>query len=280
MVYAIATEQNIAKLFMAALIPGLMAVLFYAVRHCHRRQTAIPSIAPVLARVGMALSAAGAWLLTLPAIVVLTLVIGGIYGGVFTPTEAAAVGTVAMLVIGLLQRRLGWREIMDSHAPDGGDRRHDLHHPARRGGVRRLPRALASCRHAAAELVAQSGLPPYAIMAVLMLFYILLGAVMDELAMILLTLPVFFPIVRALDFGIPPDEVGDLVRHSGADRGRHRPDGAADRPQCVRGVGSIAKDVPIHKTYRAHAAVHRRRYRQDWAAHRVSRVSRYGSCAC
>ena len=83
-----------------------------------------------------------------------------------------------------------------------------------------------------------------------MLFYILLGAVMDELAMILLTLPVFFPIVQALDFGMPADEVGDLVRHPRADRGRHRPDRAADRPQRVRRISSIAKNVPIASTYR------------------------------
>lgn len=68
--------------------------------------------------------------------------------------------------------------------------------------------ALSRLPTLAAELVASSGLQPYAIMALLMVFYILLGAVMDELAMILLTLPVFFPIIQALDFGIPPEDVG------------------------------------------------------------------------
>jgi TRAP-type C4-dicarboxylate transport system permease large subunit len=60
--------------------------------------------------------------------------------------------------------------------------------------------ALSQLPTKAAELVGNSGLLPYAIMALLMLFYILLGAVMDELAMILLTLPVFYPVVQALDF--------------------------------------------------------------------------------
>lgn len=59
----------------------------------------------------------------------------------------------------------------------------------------------------AAQAIAGLGLPPYAVLIVLLAFYILLGAVMDELAMILLTLPVFFPIVSALDFGLPADEV-------------------------------------------------------------------------
>jgi C4-dicarboxylate transporter, DctM subunit len=55
-------------------------------------------------------------------------------------------------------------------------------------------------------MITEAGLPPYAVLVVLLAFYILLGAVMDELAMILLTLPVFFPIVTALDFGLPSDE--------------------------------------------------------------------------
>ena len=82
-----------------------------------------------------------------------------------------------------------------------------------------------------------------------MVFYILLGAVMDELAMLLLTLPVFFPIVQALDFGLPARRGGDLVRHPGADRGRHRPHCAADRPQRVRHQLD-RQDVPIAATYR------------------------------
>ena len=122
-----------------------------------------------------------------------------------------------------------------------------------------------SCRPSAAELVGKLGLPPYAIMVALMLFYILLGAVMDELAMILLTLPVFFPIVQALDFGMPADEVGDLVRHPGADRRRHRPDRAADRPQRVRHQ-PIAKDVPIAYDLSRRAAVHCHRHRAPRAA--------------
>jgi TRAP-type C4-dicarboxylate transport system permease large subunit len=56
-------------------------------------------------------------------------------------------------------------------------------------------------------MITEAQMPPYAVLLVLLAFYILLGAVMDELAMILLTLPVFFPIVTALDFGLPSDEV-------------------------------------------------------------------------
>lgn len=246
-VYAIATEQNIAKLFMAAIVPGLLAVLFYAVviRIVVSRK---PEIAPIQPRAGWS-ERGWAILLTMPALVVLTLVIGGIYSGVFTPTEAAAVGTIAMLAIGLLQRRLGWGKIKEA-----------MLQTAQTAGMIFIILlgaevfdaflALSQLPAKAAELVAGSGLPPYAIMAILMLFYILLGAVMDELAMILLTLPVFFPVVRALDFGIPADEVGiwfGILVLMVVGIGLTAPPIGLN----VFVVSAIAKDVPIHKTYRA-----------------------------
>jgi tripartite ATP-independent transporter DctM subunit len=245
-VYAIATEQNIAKLFMAAMVPGLLAVVFYSVviLIVVRRN---PQIAPVQEQTG-ATERLQYLLLIWPAIVVLGLVIGGIYGGIFTPTEAAAVGTVAMLSIGLLQRRLNWTKIKEAMAQT-----------AQTAGMIFIILlgaevfdaflALSQLPSKAAELVGRSGLPPYAIMALLMLFYILLGAVMDELAMILLTLPVFFPVVQALDFGMPADEVGiwfGILVLMVVGVGLIAPPIGLN----VFVVSAIAKDVPIHKTYR------------------------------
>jgi TRAP-type C4-dicarboxylate transport system permease large subunit len=101
----------------------------------------------------------------------------------------------------------------------------------------------------AAEWVTSQGLPPYVVMVCLLALYILLGAVMDELAMILLTLPVFFPIVSALDFGLPPDEVaiwfGILVLVVVGIGLTAPPIGLN-----VFVVSAIARDVPILKTYR------------------------------
>ena len=141
-----------------------------------------------------------------PILLVAVIVVGGIYGGVFTPTEGAAVGAIAMLVVGLAQRTLGWREIKES-----------VIQTAETSGmifiillgaeVFSAFLGLSQLPTQAAEWVTSLGLPPYAVMVAILAFYILLGAVMDELAMILLTLPVFFPIVSALDFGMLPDEV-------------------------------------------------------------------------
>jgi TRAP-type C4-dicarboxylate transport system permease large subunit len=102
----------------------------------------------------------------------------------------------------------------------------------------------------AAQAIAGLGLPPHAVLIMLLAFYILLGAVMDELAMILLTLPVFFPIITALDFGMAPDDVavwfGILVLIVCGIGLTAPPIGLN-----VFVVNAIARDVPMFATYRA-----------------------------
>jgi TRAP-type C4-dicarboxylate transport system permease large subunit len=232
-VYGISTEQNIAKLFMAAFIPGFMAALFYClvIALVVRRR---PELGPALPRVPMERRLrdfAAVW----PAILVALVVLGGIYGGVFSPTEGAAVGVdknkgkavkaygnmtaemldevegaavgvAAMLVVAVLVGGMRWAGLKAA-----------LLQTAETAGMIFLILlgadvfnaflALSQLPVAAAEWIGGSGFAPYGVMALILLFYILLGAVMDELAMILLTLPIFFPIVQALDFGMAPDDV-------------------------------------------------------------------------
>ncbi len=97
-VYAISTEQNIAKLFQAALIPGILASLFYCltIAIVVRRN---PALAPVLPRMSWP-ERIPALFAIWPAVTVAGVVLGGIYGGLFTPTEGASIGAVAMLITG------------------------------------------------------------------------------------------------------------------------------------------------------------------------------------
>jgi TRAP-type C4-dicarboxylate transport system permease large subunit len=153
-----------------------------------------------------------------------------------------------MIVIALAQRALGWAEFRDA-----------LLQTAETSGmifiiilgsqVFEAFLGRSQLPEKAAEFVAGFGLPPLGVIAVLMLFYILLGAVMDELAMILLTLPVFFPIVTALDFGLPPDETaiwfGILVLIVVGIGLTCPPIGLN-----VFVVSAIARDVPITTIYR------------------------------
>jgi TRAP-type C4-dicarboxylate transport system permease large subunit len=286
-VYAITTEQNIAKLFQAALVPGLMAAAFYCATialmvwrnpglapfsglplEAAPKQSKWPKLLAALAAAAIGVQflrgalepedaglAAGLALLVgfvdvavMPAIAVAAIVVGGIYGGVFTPTEGAAVGALAMLVIGLLQRRLGFREIVDA-----------LRQTAETSGMIFMILlgaevfgaflALTRLPTAAAEWIGHAGFAPLVVVAAMMATYVLLGAVMDELAMILLTLPVFFPVVVALDFGMTPDEVaiwfGILVLIVVGIGLTAPPIGLN-----VFVVSSIARDVPMTQTYR------------------------------
>jgi C4-dicarboxylate transporter DctM subunit len=243
-VYAISTEQNIAKLFQAALIPGLLATVFYCIviAWVVARD---PKAGPVVPPKAGGNSLIAIW----PAIVVAGIVLGGIYGGVFTPTEGAAVGAVAMLLIGVLRGSLGLPDIKTSMLQTA-ETTAMIFAILLGAEVFNAFLALSQLPTRAAEVIAGSGFPPYAILAFLLMFYVALGAVMDELAMILLTLPVFFPVVSALDFGLPSEEAaiwfGILVLIVVGVGLTAPPIGLN-----VFVVSALAKDVPIMATYRA-----------------------------
>lgn len=245
-VYAISTEQNIAKLFKAALIPGLLAALMYCITialmvradatlgPAHERTPWAERLKPLIG--------------VIPAMLVALAVVGGIYGGVFTPTEGASVGAFLMLAIGLFRRTLGFREIKQAILQTA-ETSAMIFAILLGAEVFNAFLALTQVPTAAAEMIAASGWQPYTVLVGLLLFYIVLGGVMDELAMILLTLPVFFPIVTALDFGMPSDDIaiwfGILVLIVVGIGMTCPPIGLN-----VFVVASLARDVPVTRIYR------------------------------
>jgi tripartite ATP-independent transporter DctM subunit len=195
-VYAILTEQNIAKLFAAAIIPGILAMIGYLVV-IFLYASSRPDMAP--------LSPTQSWSEKLPALVaiwpivgVFLIVFGGIYGGFFSPTEGAGVGAVLTMLLGLAKKELklsGMQSALLSTAETtamvflifiGAD-------------MMNATLALTEMPKMVAAWV--SGLPvaPLGIVTAVLILYILLGCVMDELSMLLLTIPVIFPAVMALD---------------------------------------------------------------------------------
>ena len=245
-VYAISTEQNIAKLFMAALIPGLLATAFYmlAVLILARLRPHTMPPAPALA----AAERRAAFRNVLPVLAIAVMVIGGIYGGIFTPTESAAIGVIATLAVALARRSL-----------DGAGLLAALRATAETSAmifaillgaeVFNAFLALTQAPDLLAEWITLQELPPYGVLALLLLAYLVLGAVMDELAMILLTLPVFFPVVTALDFGLTTEETaiwfGMLVLIVVGIGLTAPPIGLN-----VFVVSGLAKDVPMARIYR------------------------------
>lgn len=245
-IYAITVEQNISHLFMAAFVPGLLATLFYLVTIflvARRKPDAMPRHEPV-ANGERWKHARAVW----PVLLVAVLVVGGIYGGVFSPTEGAAVGTIALLVIGLVQRSLGWAALKTSILNTASTTAM-IFVILMGSEIFNAFLALSQMPTQAAAFITGFDLPPYGVLAAILALYILLGAVMDELAMILLTLPVFFPIVSALDFGMQPDDLAiwfGILLLIVVGIGLTAPPIGLN----VFVISAIAKGVPIARTYR------------------------------
>jgi C4-dicarboxylate transporter DctM subunit len=246
-VYCILTEQNIAKLFAAAFIPGFIAAALYLAAIAiyvklypdHGPATARHSRAELLAALR------GVW----PIIAIFVLMFGGIYGGWFTPTEGAAVGAASTLIVTLAMRELdiaGVKRCFYGTAVATGM----IFMIFLGADMLNAALALSQMPVQFARAVAASGLPPLAVVLGILAFYLLLGCVMDELAMILLTIPVLFPAVMGLDlyglsvthkaiwFGILVlcvVEVGLIAPPVGLN---------------VYVVHSYARDVPMAETYR------------------------------
>ena len=211
-IYAILTEQNIVEMFAAALVPGLLAVLGYL--FAVRLYVAIaPGAAPPAARMAWRDRLGplvGVW----PVVAIFGLVVGGIVGdwdwtrggvqALFTPTEGAAVGAVATGLYAALSGNLARGDLRDAI----------LETAAATGliflillGAQVFNTFLAYTRapQEIAFWVSGQDVAPLAVLLGMLLIYLLLGCVMDSLSMILLTIPVFFPIVEGLDFGLGPE---------------------------------------------------------------------------
>jgi C4-dicarboxylate transporter DctM subunit len=198
-IYAIITEQSIGKLFLAAIVPGVIAVIGYAIAigaYVHFNPDAGPAGPRVPWRERLR-SLKPAW----PVAAIFVLVIGGIYLGVFTPTEGAAIGAAATGLVAALYGRLGWRALR-SCLIDTAQATAVIFLILIGADVYNAFLALSQLPVEVADTLAASGLAPMSILIGVLLIYLLLGCVMDSLAMILLTVPVFFPLVTGLDFGM------------------------------------------------------------------------------
>jgi tripartite ATP-independent transporter DctM subunit len=245
-IYAILAEQNIAKLFAAAMVPGIIAMLGYMIAIAIYVRL-VPGQAPDAEATSQRMNAALLWGVG-PIAVIFVLVFGGIYGGFFTPTEGAAVGAAATFVAALIKREIDWRKF-----------KHCFYATAESSamifliflGADLMNASLALTQVPAqlAGVVAGWGLSPVMVVAAIMLFYVVLGSVMDELSMILLTIPIFFPMVIGLDFGMPKESVaiwfGIMVLMT-VGFGLLAPPVGLN----VYIVNGMARDIPIGESYR------------------------------
>lgn len=195
-IYAIMTEQNIAKLFVAAFIPGIIAAIGYML------------VIGIIARVKPMDAPRGdrytwsqrltALLETWPVLLIFAVVIGGIYGGFFTPTEAASIGTVATAFVAWTSGGLRGKSFMEC-----------MYGAAAATGmiflillgadVLNVFLALTQINTELAKWVVSMNWPPLMVVFTIIGIYLFLGCIMDSLSMLLLTIPVFFPIIMGID---------------------------------------------------------------------------------
>ena len=245
-IYAILTEQNISKLFAAAIVPGLIAMIGYMIAVAIYVRV-VPGQAPEVESEPRKLTLK-AMLGVLPIVGIFMLVFGGIYGGLFTPTEGAAVGATTTFLTALGKREMSIQKFKDCFYGTAASAAMiffiflgaDLMNSAL--ALTQVPNQLAGA-------VGGWGLSPLIVVVAILLFYVLLGAVMDELSMLLLTIPIFFPIVMGLDFGMPKESVaiwfGIMVLMT-VGFGLIAPPVGLN----VYIVNGLAKNVPMGETYR------------------------------
>ena len=246
LVYAILAEQNIAKLFAAAMVPGILAMIGYMIAIAIYVRL-YPGHAPELDSVPGRVT----WRLVggvLPIAIIFMIVFGGIYGGLFSPTEGAGVGAASTFVAALLKREIDWRKF-----------KHCFYATAQASGMIFLifigadlmnsALALTQVPTQLAAVVKSMGLSPLLVVTAIVLLYMALGCIMDELSILLLTIPIFFPLVIGLDFGMPRESVaiwfGIMVLVTVGFGLLSPPVGLN-----VYVVNGMAGDVPIGESYR------------------------------
>lgn len=196
-IYGILTQVSIGRLFIAGLVPGILQVLFYIGTisfMCHRN----PNLGPASPKTSIKEKAASVKL-TWPVILLFVLIIGGLYAGVFTPTEAGALGAFGALVISLVRRQINAPRFASSLMSTA---RLSAMIIALIMGAFIFNQFLAVTRipFIASQYINELGMNKYLIMFCIILLYIFLGIFLDIQAACVLTIPIIYPIIVALGY--------------------------------------------------------------------------------
>ncbi|WP_108501633.1 TRAP transporter large permease [Paracoccus indicus] len=245
-VYAIIVEVNIVTMFAAALIPGILATLmFIATIALYVRF--VPGSGPKAQPVGRS-DLIAASIAMLPVLVIFGVVIGGIYAGIYSPTAAAAIGVVMVVIYGVARGRLGLTDMVEA-----------MLETARNSGMiflivfgaelLKIFMSRAGVPQAAADLLQNSGMAPMTIMVLIIVTFLVLGCLMDSLSMVILAIPFFWPVVAGLDFGLSPDETKlwfGIIILVVVELGLITPPVGLN----VFIINAVARDVPMRETFR------------------------------
>lgn len=207
-VYGMATEQSVGKLFMAGILPGILLMLLYmgAIYILTLRN---PDLGPAGPKSGWRERVESLRGGLGEVLFVFALSIGGLFAGWFTPTEAGAVGAAGVLAVSLVERRLSWEGFKKSLYDTTRTSAMIMFMVA---GAVMFGRFMAVSR-VPFELANWAGgldLPSFAIMAIILFIYLVLGCFIDALALVLLTIPIFYP-VAVTTLGYDPIWFGVII---------------------------------------------------------------------
>lgn len=202
-IYALLTEQNIVKLFLAASVPAVLAVLGFIIAIAVYVRI-FTDAAPLQQKASLQTrlrSLGSIWHI----VGIFVVVLGGIYGGFFTPAEGASIGVVLTAAVGVVTRTLSLEALVESLVETaatsamifvilfGAD-------------IFNVAMALSRAPTTLADWFIAADIGPMIVLLLVVGFYLVMGCVMDSLSMIVLTVPVFFPTMMSLDFGLLPEQ--------------------------------------------------------------------------
>jgi tripartite ATP-independent transporter DctM subunit len=245
-IYAILAEQNIEKLFVAALIPGILAAIGYMIAISVWVRMS-PNSAAVKDRVpwGERMKALGqVW----PVILIFVAVVGGIYAGIFTPTEAAAVGAAGTGLVALASGQMTWGKLNQAILSTAASSAM-IFLIILGAGIYNNFLSLTQLPQTASAWVGDQGFSPWFILTLVLIMYLIFGCVMDSLSMVLLTVPIIFPIMSVLDFGMSANDFGlwfGILVLIVVEVGLITPPVGMN----LFIINSMAKDTPIGQTYK------------------------------
>ncbi len=239
-VYGILTEESIGKLFIAGVFPGLLLSLFYAatvVLLCLRNPDLGPPGAPTNWREKLRATTG-----IIEAVILFLLAIGGLFLGWFSPTQAGAIGAGGALLIGLGRRQLSWKKFFEA-GKDGLRTACMVLFIITGAVIFGHFMAISTIPFVLADWIGQLPMSPMGVMGVIIFIYFIGGFFMDSMALIVVTIPIFFPVVMKL--GFDPIWFGVIIVLV-AEMGVITPPVGVN----VFVIKGIAPDIPLHIIFR------------------------------
>lgn len=204
-IYGVLAEESVGRMFIAGIIPGIVLAAGFAVLivgMAYLRPAMIMSNPADLARSDESTETLrSAAFKFIPILILITLVLGGLYGGLFTPTEAGAVGAAGALLIALVRRRLDWRKLWNVLTETGYVSVSVLFLIISAMLYSRML-ALTGMPAAVTESITSLGLGPWGFLAAYLLIVLLLGCIIDSVSIMLIMLPIVLPIARSFGMDV------------------------------------------------------------------------------